>query len=92
MATPTSAPWIAHQSFPFTNLKDFAAEKLGDPNIVETGEGVRITNATGKANIDGFAGLYCVNIGYGRTEETVGAFIAQSVLGTGGIIPPPAGD
>jgi L-2,4-diaminobutyrate transaminase len=53
---------------PFTNLKDFAAGKLGDPTIVETGSGVRITDSTGKTYIDGFAGLYCVNIGYGRTE------------------------
>ena len=53
---------------PFTNLKDFTAGKLGDPTIVETGKGVRITDSTGKTYIDGFAGLYCVNIGYGRTE------------------------
>ena len=53
---------------PFTNLKDFAAGKLGDPTIVESGKGVHITDSTGKTYIDGFAGLYCVNIGYGRTE------------------------
>jgi L-2,4-diaminobutyrate transaminase len=53
---------------PFTNLKDFAAGKLGDPTVVETGKGVRITDSSGKTYIDGFAGLYCVNIGYGRTE------------------------
>ena len=53
---------------PFTQLKDFATGKLGDPIVVETGRGIRITDATGKTLIDGFAGLYCVNIGYGRTE------------------------
>jgi L-2,4-diaminobutyrate transaminase len=53
---------------PFTNLKDFASGKLGDPTVIETGQGVRITDATGQSWIDGFAGLYCVNIGYGRTE------------------------
>jgi L-2,4-diaminobutyrate transaminase len=53
---------------PFTNLKDFAAGKLGDPTIVETGKGVRITDSAGRTYIDGFAGLYCVNIGYGRSE------------------------
>jgi L-2,4-diaminobutyrate transaminase len=53
---------------PFTNLKDFAAGKLGDPTIIETGKGVHITDSTGRTYIDGFAGLYCVNIGYGRTE------------------------
>lgn len=35
---------------------------------METGKGVRIQDATGREYIDGFAGLYCVNIGYGRTE------------------------
>ena len=53
---------------PFTQLKDFATGKLGDPTIVETGKGIRIKDATGREYIDGFAGLYCVNIGYGRTE------------------------
>lgn len=53
---------------PFTNLKDFASDKLGDPTIIETGKGIRITDSTGREYIDGFAGLYCMNIGYGRDE------------------------
>lgn len=53
---------------PFTQLKDFATGKLGDPTVVETGKGIRITDATGRTLIDAFAGLYCVNVGYGRTE------------------------
>ena len=53
---------------PFTHLKDFASGKMGDPTIVETGKGIRIQDAHGRELIDGFAGLYCVNVGYGRTE------------------------
>ncbi|MFA7416694.1 MAG: aspartate aminotransferase family protein [Rhizobium sp.] len=53
---------------PFTQLKDFASGKMGDPTIVETGKGIRIQDAHGNQLIDGFAGLYCVNVGYGRTE------------------------
>ncbi|MDA9537155.1 hypothetical protein ACM41_13230 [Bradyrhizobium sp. CCBAU 21362] len=53
---------------PFTQLKDFASGKLGDPTIVAGGKGIRIEDAQGRSYIDGFAGLYCVNIGYGRTE------------------------
>lgn len=53
---------------PFTQLKDFATGKLGDPTIVETGKGIRIQDIHGNQLIDGFAGLYCVNIGYGRDE------------------------
>ncbi|MER8713179.1 aminotransferase [Mesorhizobium sp. M1295] len=52
---------------PFTYLKDYASGGV-DATIVETGKGVRIQDATGREYIDGFAGLYCVNIGYGRTE------------------------
>jgi hypothetical protein len=41
---------------PFTQLKDFASGKLGEPTIVETGKGIRIQDATGRSFIDGFAG------------------------------------
>ncbi|MFK4719207.1 L-2,4-diaminobutyrate transaminase [Bradyrhizobium niftali] len=53
---------------PFTQLRDYATGKLGDPTIIETGKGIRIKDAHGRELIDGFAGMYCVNIGYGRTE------------------------
>jgi L-2,4-diaminobutyrate transaminase len=53
---------------PFTQLKDFGSGELGNPTVVTTGKGVRIEDADGRTYIDGFAGLYCVNIGYGRTE------------------------
>jgi L-2,4-diaminobutyrate transaminase len=53
---------------PFTNLGAFASGTLGDPTIIDGASGVRIHDANGKSYIDGFAGLYCVNIGYGRTE------------------------
>jgi L-2,4-diaminobutyrate transaminase len=53
---------------PFTQLHDFATGKFGEPTIVTGGKGIRIQDARGRSYIDGFAGLYCVNIGYGRTE------------------------
>ncbi|MBB4375295.1 L-2,4-diaminobutyrate transaminase [Bradyrhizobium sp. cir1] len=53
---------------PFTQLKEYASGKIGDPTIVTGGKGIRIEDAQGHSYIDGFAGLYCVNIGYGRTE------------------------
>lgn len=53
---------------PFTQLKEFASGKSGDPTIVAGGKGIRIEDAQGHSYIDAFAGLYCVNIGYGRTE------------------------
>ncbi len=53
---------------PFTQLKDFASGAAGDPTIVTGGQGIRIVDAQGNEWIDAFAGLYCVNVGYGRTE------------------------
>ena len=52
---------------PFTPLSAFA-HGTSEATVVESGNGVRITDDTGRVLIDGFAGLYCVNIGYGRTE------------------------
>lgn len=53
---------------PFTNLKAFAAGETGGPRIVSSGDGIRIRDSNGNVLIDGFAGLYCVNVGYGRQE------------------------
>ncbi len=53
---------------PFTPVRAYEADEMGDPRIVETGSGIRITDVNGMTSIDGFAGLYCVNIGYGRQE------------------------
>ncbi|MEX3671681.1 aminotransferase [Paraburkholderia phenoliruptrix] len=62
---------------PFTQLHDFAAGKADNPTIVEGGKGIRIRDAEGREYIDGFAGLYCVNVGYGR-EEVAEAIARQA--------------
>lgn len=36
--------------------------------IIRTAQGMRIEDHEGRRYLDAFAGLYCVNIGYGRTE------------------------
>ncbi|MEO9336170.1 aspartate aminotransferase family protein [Mesorhizobium sp. SB112] len=36
--------------------------------VIAGGKGVYITDTNGKTSLDAFAGLYCVNVGYGRTE------------------------
>ncbi|MCW1920513.1 aminotransferase [Rhodobacter sp. KR11] len=53
---------------PFTYLKGHADGSGPEPIVMQTAKGVRITDARGRQLIDGFAGLYCVNVGYGRTE------------------------
>ena len=61
---------------PSTNIADFAAGRLTS-TIVDTASGVRIRDNEGRELIDGFAGLYCVNIGYGRAE-VAGAIARQA--------------
>jgi L-2,4-diaminobutyrate transaminase len=36
--------------------------------VIVQGKGIRLTDIEGRSYIDGFAGLYCVNVGYGRSE------------------------
>ena len=57
----------AHFFHPSTHVGTHAR---GDtPNrMIEKGTGIYITDSNGRTSLDGFAGLYCVNIGYGRTE------------------------
>ena len=47
------------------------------PRIMTEGSGVMLTDASGRHYLDAFAGLWCVNIGYGRTE-VADAIAAQS--------------
>jgi len=47
------------------------------PRIMTEGSGVMLTDSTGRRYLDAFAGLWCVNIGYGRTEVS-DAIAAQS--------------
>ena len=56
---------VLHASTP---LKLHANGELGSPRIMERGEGIYLTDTKGVRTLDAFAGLYCVNIGYGRME------------------------
>ena len=50
---------------PFTSVTD--CQKVG-PWMIESGSGIRITDAKGRTYIDATSGLICVNVGYGREE------------------------
>ena len=52
---------------PSTHLGQFARGEA-PTRVIATGKGVYITDIEGKTSLDGFAGLYCVNVGYGRME------------------------
>ncbi len=55
----------AHHMHPFT--ANGALGKKG-ARIITRAQGVRLTDSNGEELIDGMAGLWCVNIGYGRSE------------------------
>lgn len=66
----------AHVFHPSTHLAQFARGEA--PNrIVTGGKGIYIEDSEGRRSLDGFAGLYCVNIGYGR-NEVAGAIAKQA--------------
>ncbi len=51
---------------PFTQLGEH--ERTGSPSMIVSGRGARVLDIHGRSYIDGMAGLWCVNVGYGRTE------------------------
>ena len=51
---------------PFTALEQH--ERSGPPVVMCGGEGVWLTDSAGRRYLDGMAGLWCVNAGYGRRE------------------------
>lgn len=61
---------------PSTHLAAFARGEARQ-TIVTGGEGCHIIDRDGNRLLDAFAGLYCVNVGYGRTE-IIEAMAAQA--------------
>ena len=62
------AKWDRESFFhPSTNLAQFARGE-SPQRIVTGGDGAHIVDRDGTRLLDGFAGLYCVNVGYGRSE------------------------
>src|SRR5438445_679766 len=74
------------------------------PVVFVSGQGAVLRDADGHEYLDGLSSLWNVNAGHGRTElagaaaaqeaimregpDTVAAFIAEPVIGAGGVIPP----
>ena len=55
----------AHHMHPFTTNDELAAKGA---RIIARADGVYLTDSEGNHILDGMAGLWCVNIGYGRGE------------------------
>ena len=51
---------------PFTMLADH--ERSGPPVVITHGKGAVLTDERGIDYVDAMAGLWCVNVGYGRSE------------------------
>lgn len=64
----------AHLLHPWTN---FASFKERGSFIVSGARGVHVYDTAGKQYLDGMAGLWCVNLGYGR-EDIVAAMTEQA--------------
>ena len=66
----------AHLIHPITEFR--AHEKIG-PRIFTGGKGIRLTTEDGSTVIDGFSGLFNINVGHGRSEiaEAVAAQMKQ---------------
>ena len=52
---------------PSTHLAEFSRGNLAQ-RVIKTASGCHITDRDGNRLLDAFAGLYCVNVGYGRSE------------------------
>jgi putrescine---pyruvate transaminase len=55
-----------HHLHPFTNHADMY--NTGGTHVITRGEGCWLIDESGRRLLDGLAGLWCVNVGYGRTE------------------------
>lgn len=55
----------AHHMHPFTANGELAAKGA---RVITRAEGVMLTDSEGQQMLDAMAGLWCVNIGYGRNE------------------------
>jgi putrescine aminotransferase len=54
-----------HHLHPFTNHEDLHNQGT---NIITSAKGVFVTDEQGRSLLDALAGLWCVNVGYGRHE------------------------
>ena len=75
IAERTTRDWqdldARHYLHPFTDFKSLAAEGA---RVISRAEGVYLYDTEGRKILDGMAGLWCVNVGYGRAELAEAAF------------------
>lgn len=67
----------AHFMHPFTDHNDLGAKGT---RIIERADGVYIEDTAGQKILDGMAGLWCVNVGYGRKSIADAAYEQMRTL------------
>ena len=75
-ARNSTAVWraadTAHHLHPFTDFRGLAEE--GGSRIITKADGVWLEDSDGERILDGMAGLWCVNVGYGRERLAKAAY------------------
>ena len=66
-----------HHVHPFTDPK--AIQKDGS-RVITRAEGIYLWDSNGEKILDGMAGLWCVNVGYGRETLAKAAYEQLQVL------------
>jgi len=66
-----------HHVHPFT---DTAALNKKGVRVIVKADGINVWDSEGHKLIDGMSGLWCVNVGYGRTELAEAAYEAMKTL------------
>jgi putrescine aminotransferase len=81
MATSDTDRWRAldarHHLHPFTNHRELAER---GPRVIVRAEGCHLIDSEGSRILDGMAGLWCVNAGYGRAELVEAARAQMATL------------
>jgi putrescine aminotransferase len=67
----------AHYLHPFT---DFKSLNTSGARVMVRGDGVYLWDSEGKKLLDGMSGLWCVNVGYGRTSISEAVYKQMETL------------
>lgn len=67
----------AHYLHPFTDFKDLNQKGA---RVMVRGQGIYLWDSEGKKILDGMSGLWCVNVGYGRTSISEAVYKQMETL------------
>jgi adenosylmethionine-8-amino-7-oxononanoate aminotransferase len=68
MTSPVPSPEDLDRAHLLHPITEFRTHEKKGPRLLVGGEGIRLRTRDGRSVIDGFSGLFNVNVGHGRTE------------------------